>query len=190
LARSQWHAHADATDPQPALRGWLTDTMSLTAKLVASCGQFRVRRLAQRRSRCLADEAAAIGLCRRLMVREREVLLLCDEVPMIFAHTVVPLSANASDWPFFGSLGERSLGSTLFHDPRVTRGELHYARLQADHPLVRRAAQALSKETWDVSLLARRCLYKRRRGLLLVTEVFLPSIATLSAPAVDKKVSA
>jgi chorismate--pyruvate lyase len=110
-------------------------------------------------------------------VRRREVVLLCDEQPVVYAHTVVPLTATTDDWPFFNTLGERSLGTTLFGDPLVQRGEMQFARLRSDHPLARRATAAtgLNLPRWY----ARRCLYQRKQGLLLVTEVFSPAILAL-----------
>jgi chorismate--pyruvate lyase len=182
ISYARWVRHANAVNPSPAMRGWLTDKVSLTIKLMARSKRFRVQRLRQRRGLCLADEHAALGLRRRTQIREREVLLRCDEQPVVFAHTVVPLAANASDWPFFSSLGERSLGTTLFGDPLVRRGPLQFARLRPQHPLVRRAAAATGRPLPDAPLHARRCLFKRRRGVLLVTEVFLPSIAGLRSP--------
>lgn len=163
------------------MRSWLLEAGSLTARLTAASGKFRVQRLHQHTALCLADEARAIGMHRPGRVWEREVLLRCDEVPVVFAHTVVPMSASASDWPLFNALGERSLGSTLFYDPRVARGALEFARLRAGHPLMQRARAALGLEQNTV-LYARRCLYRRRRGTLLVTEVFLPSVLALAAP--------
>lgn len=162
------------------MRGWLVDTMSLTQKLIGHSTHFRVHRLRQCRAQCLRDEADVMGLPPRRMVQEREVLLECDGQPMVYAHTIVPLSATTSDWPFFGSLGERSLGTTLFGDPRVKRGQLYYARLRREHPLAERASRALGTTLApDAPLFARRCLYQRRNGLLLVTELFLPAISRL-----------
>ena len=181
LRQARWHAHAGALGAPAALRSWLLEAGSLTARLTAASAAFRVQRLHQRTALCLADEARAIGMQRPGRVWEREVLLRCDDVPVVFAHTVVPMSASASDWPMFNALGERSLGSTLFYDPRVTRGELEFARLRAGHPLMQRARMALGLEENTV-LYARRCLYRRRRGTLLVTEVFLPSVLALAAP--------
>lgn len=155
--------------------------MSLTMKLMLHSSRFRVRKLKQQRGFCLADEWAKAGLRRRAHVQEREVLLVCDDRPVVYAHTVVPLDATSSDWPFFGRLGERSLGTTLFGDPRVRRGELQYARLHAQHPLARRAlAVAESRAAAEYPLFARRCLYRRRNGSLLVTELFLPSVLELT----------
>jgi chorismate lyase len=188
---ARWAAHVNGVGAPAALRGWLTDTGSLTVKLMASGENFRVRRLRQSSGLCLGDERDAIGLARRRQVQEREVVLHAGGRPVVYAHTVVPLHATASDWPFFSMLGERSLGTTLFGDPRVERGQLHYARLRPWHPLARRARAAFDEsldamdsglqEHSSSLLYARRCLYRRRKGLLLVTEVFLPAIHTLCA---------
>jgi chorismate--pyruvate lyase len=167
------------------MRHWLIDRTSLTVKLVAHSWRFRVQRLRQSRGLSLADEYAAVHLPRRTQVREREVVLRCDERPVVYAHTIVPLAATASDWPFFNTLGERSLGTTLFGDPSVRRGALHYARLHPHHPLVRRACAAIGVDSVGRPLYARRCLFQRKNGVLLVTEVFLPAIAELSLPAMD-----
>lgn len=177
-----WFDHVNGVNPPAHMRHWLTDRISLTVKLAAHSRQFRVQRLHQRRARVLPDEYRELELARRVGVQEREVLLRCDGAPVVFAHTVVPLHASATDWPFFGSLGERSLGFTLFCDPQVERGELQYARLRAGHPLVRRAAAALGITGFSQPLFARRCLFRRHRGTLLVTEVFLPALDGLLPP--------
>jgi chorismate--pyruvate lyase len=123
-------------------------------------------------------------------VHEREVLLRCDGRPVVYGHTVVPLCATANDWPLFSALGERSLGSTLFHDPRVQRGRLEFARIRPGHPLLARVHAALGETDAaidaDAIHYARRCVYRRRQGLLLVTEVFLPAVLDLLA---DKRVA-
>jgi chorismate--pyruvate lyase len=191
LRQARWHRHVGAVAAPGNVAAWLTAGGSLTARLIAHSRAFRVQRLHQRTALCLADEARAIGMTGpgrgRGRVLEREVLLRCDGVPVVFAHTVVPLSDSASDWPLFGGLGERSLGSTLFYDPLVRRGQLEFARLRAGHPLVRRALAALQASgaagmaplPHPPVYYARRCLYRRHQGTLLVTEVFLPPVLSL-----------
>lgn len=178
-----WHRHVNAVNPTAGMRDWLADNASLTQKLIARSTHFRVHRLRQERAPCLADEFAAVGLPRRICVQQREVLLQCDGRAVVYAHTIVPLTATISDWPFFSSLGERSLGTTLFGDPRVEQGKLQFARLAEQHPLVRRAQDALGGTALELPLFARRCLYRRGNGVLLVTELFLPAIAELALPA-------
>jgi chorismate--pyruvate lyase len=178
LRQATWRPHVAAVNAPAEMRAWLTSAGSLTAKLMAHSRAFRVQRLHQSMATCLADEAQAVGMVRPVRMWEREVLLRCDGVPVVFAHTVVPLSASASDWPLFNALGERSLGTTLFYDPLVRRGELEFARIRPGHPLMQRASAALGGIDENV-LFARRCLYRRRRGSLLVTEVFLPAVLNL-----------
>jgi len=178
LRQAQWQPHVLALNAPPAYVPWLTAGGSLTARLKAHSHAFRVQCLHQRTARCLSDEAAAIGMRHAGRVWEREVLLRCDNTPVVFGHTVVPMSATAADWPLFSSLGERSLGSTLFYDPLVQRGALEFARLRPGHPLAQRARAALGVADSAI-LYARRCLYRRRQGTLLVTEVFLPSVLAL-----------
>lgn len=182
LRLAAWHRRSPGFGVPADLLPWLTEAGSLTARLQAHSRHFRVQRLHQRSALCLADEAAAIGMARPGRVWEREVLLKTDRQAVVFAHTVVPLTASASDWPLFSALGERSLGSTLFGDRRVSRGELEFARLRAGHPLMRRARAALGlgEQEGAAELHARRCLYRRRQGLLLVTEVFLPAVRALT----------
>lgn len=195
LRRTRWLAHAAGVNAPAALRDWLTTPGSLTARLVAASTAFRVQKLRQAGSVCLADEAAALGLPRARRVWEREVLLRCDGRPVVYGHTVVPVSATAHDWPLFSALGERSLGSTLFHDPRVVRGQLEFARIRPGHPLLARVRSALAAQddaeeggaaAPDATYFARRCVYRRRQGLLLVTEVFLPAVLDLAAAATNR----
>ena len=96
------------------MRDWLATPGSLTARLVKSSAAFRVKRLHQKAALCALEEAGPVKLPRRVRVWEREVLLCCDGRPVVFGHTVVPMSATAADWPLFSALGERSLGTTLF----------------------------------------------------------------------------
>lgn len=188
LRQARWLAHPDGVRAPSAVRDWLTTPGSLTARLVAHSRQFRVQKLRQASAVCLADEARAVGLARPQRVWEREVVLRCDGRPAVYGHTVVPLSATAHDWPLFSALGERSLGTTLFYDPLVRRGQLEFARIRPGHPLLARVRAALGAEAADAladpdaTYYARRCVYRRRQGLLLVTEVFLPAVLDL-APA-------
>lgn len=175
VSSARWFDHVNAVQAGPAMAGWLGDRRSLTRKLSAQDADFHVRRLQQGPARCTADEASLTGLPRRCMVQQREVVLVVAGQPLVYAHTILPLQANAADWPFFRMLGERSLGSYLFSDPLVQRGALQFARLRAGHPLAQRAAAALGRALprWH----ARRCVFRRKQGVLVVTEVFSPAIA-------------
>lgn len=179
--RLVWHDHINHVNAPAAYAPWLTHRASLTARLVAHSQRFRVQRLHQGVAMCLSDEARVIGLPRAQKVVARDVILRCDEQAVVYAHTVMPLSANATQWPLFASLGEKSLGSTLFSDPLVQRGTLRFARLPLTHPLMQRIAQCglLQGFANPQHLCARRSIFRRKGACLLVTEVFLPRIVTL-----------
>ena len=167
-----------------ALRDWLTLRTSLTATLRERATQFAIRRLHQHLAFPLRDECEALGIPNDERVHERDVLLCCDGVPVVFAHTVMPFMHPHADWPLFHDLGEQSLGTMLFDDPLVTRGALQFSHLPLQHPLLHRIDQgmgsALVAERIESRLHARRCLFQRQHSKMLVTEVFLPSIANLN----------
>lgn len=180
---AQWHDHVNHVQAPRELRHWLVEPGSLTAKLIAHSGTFRVQRLYQRQDLCWADELTVTGLTQTRQVHAREVILRCDNVPTVYAHTVLPLNSTASQWPLFSTLGEKSLGSTLFRDPQVKRGALQFARLQPNHPAMQRAKFITrheddfeGKNSFNKPLFARRSLFYRRGGVMLVTELFLPTI--------------
>lgn len=179
LSAGHWHSHIHRHAACACVRDWLTNRQSLTARLVDRCAQFQVQRLHQRTSRCLQDEFSVLDLSMRCQVTERDVLLRCNGVPVVYAHTILPRSANASQWPLFGALGNTSLGATLFGDPLVERGALQYSLLRPSHPLMRRIRAIKAVDSPELRLSARRSLFTRRSSSLLVTEVFLPALYAL-----------
>lgn len=177
-SRVRWHAHVNGVNPPAALRCWLSDSSSLTVSLQAACRQFRVQLVSQTHGRGGAQECEAIGLRRSSRVWQREVLLHCDDMAVVFARTVAPCSGLAG-WPLLRGLGENSLGAALFADSRVRRGALQFARLTQAHPLRSAMRDALGREEAQQAVYARRSKFERKQGCLLVTEVFLPSILLL-----------
>ncbi|WP_288407499.1 chorismate lyase [uncultured Herbaspirillum sp.] len=187
---ARWMAHPQALaalrvadgDLMRRTRAWLADPGSMTLKLKARTETFTVRLLRQRPGRILADEHEALCISARSRVVERDVILLADGAPVVFGHTVLSTASVKSDWPFFSKLGSTPLGANLFFDPLVGRRPIQYARLSAGHPLMRRIAQALPGCELPTSLLARRSLFTRRGGVLMVTDVFLPALEALMRP--------
>ena len=161
-------------------RRWLDDHGSLTRRLQAICPELRVQRLSQRIASAYPDEYAALGLKRQQRALIREVLLICGDTPLIFAHSVIPLSGLDGPWVSLSRLGNRPLGAALFADPQVRRFPLEYTRLDARHPLYRPALAHLSeapKRLW-----MRRSQFALDGHPLLVTEVFLPAVLAFASP--------
>lgn len=162
-----------------AARSWLLEPGSLTARCQAACDAFRVRLLAGGLRRPWIDEAVFFSLRAGQRARSREVLLECDGVPVIFAHTVLPLRPRGRLGGWLAGLGERSLGSLLFAHPGFCRGPIEFLRIDRRHPLFRRVLEAAALPAGTRSLWARRSAHRLGAQTVLVTEVFLPAILSL-----------
>ena len=168
--RNRWRRRPDGLLPA-VLRSWLTEPDSLTARCQRHCRQFRVRVLAQGCQPVLGE-----ALDRRCLPM-REVLLECDGVPVIFAHSILSATRGGRLGRWFAGLGNRSLGSLLFRYPGFVREEIEYLRLDARHPLYRRVCATVGAQPY---FWARRSRHHLGAGSVLVTEVFLPALSALT----------
>ena len=160
-----------------SLRPWLSDKGSLTRRLKSRCAAFRVVLLSTGLKRPNVDETALLEMAPGARAYVREVLLLCDEVPVVFAHSVLPYPSLRGAWNGISRLGSRPLGEALFSDRRIHRQPLSFRNLHPDHPLFHALAQQHPpgvNQVW-----ARRSLFCLNSHPLLVTEVFLPTIVAL-----------
>ncbi len=154
---------------------WLQDPGSLTARLKNTCpGHFRVRLLRQEWERPLYSETRVLGMRRGEVAFIREVELLCDETPWVFARTVIPARSLRGPARHLTLLGTRPLGEVLFADPRTRRGPMEIARLSPRHPLFAAATAEWAETPHEIW--GRRTLFHLSGVPLLVNEIFLPSI--------------
>ncbi len=179
LSHANWHPHINAVNPPTTLREWLAHKGSLTTFLQEHCQNFYVRCINQHQETSLKDEIRPMGLSRPCKTLVREVLLCCDDQPVVFAHTIIMARACALNWPMFKKLGNSSLGMHLFTDAKIVKGKAQYARLKHTHLLAKRLFSILPEQRKTLTFCARRCLYRRNRGAMLVTEIFLPEIMHL-----------
>ncbi len=150
------------TDAPRNWRRWLLDRGSLTQHLVhASQGRFRVEVVRQQWGRASRSEAMALNISTRQRVLIREVHLIGNNQPWVFARTIIPASTLTGKERQLNGLGCRSLGTVLFRDPTMKRGPLQVSRVQLSN----------GETTW-----ARRSLFYLANKPLLVAEVFLPAL--------------
>lgn len=159
---------------------WLHDHGSLTRRIQQRCAQFDVRNVCDTLMTAAHDETALLGLPPQQKIYTREVFLLAEKQPVVFAHSVVGRQHLRGAWQALQHLGNRPLAALLFAHPLVRRAPLHYRTLKPHHPLYRRAIATL--DTPPGKLWARRSLFTLHGAPLLVTEVFLPAILLLSEP--------
>ena len=156
---------------------WLMDVDSLTARLICACdGEFSVRLLRQYRTRPDPSESRALGLRLGEGVLAREVQLLCNNKPWVFARSVIPNKTLSGRHRRLKHLGESPLGAYLFKDKSMKRDAVELACITPAHQLF---AIATEKNTSKnvAAIWGRRSLFRLSGKPILVSEFFLPDIA-------------
>jgi len=160
--------------PEPDLR-WLLDPASLTRRILSVCrGRFRVDVLNQGFRRPHLNELQVLGMRAPDWGFVREVQLLCDEVPWVFARTVIPRHTLTGPHRRLTRLRSRPLGAVLFADPTMRRGPVEIARLTPGdklYPVAMNRLGPTAPEIWG-----RRSVFTLSGKPLLVSEIFLPAI--------------
>ena len=162
------------------LKNWLLDEGSLTARLKSHCDDFSVSVIGEQQQLCSAVEA-----CNLIQVGEpilvREVLLYCNNIPQVFARSLLPLASLTGKEKVLANLGEQSLGQVLFNNPTLQRQRLEVSEFTQGSSVVRLAknifdniATLPAAETQYESLWGRRSIFMLENKPLLVAEVFLP----------------
>ena len=178
-----WLAHPPRAALPTGLLPWLKDAGSLTARIRARCTRFEVRVLCQRLARVRRDEAWLLGLRVGELAWLREVLLVADGRPVVFARSLLPRRNLRGAWNLFHGIGARPLGAALFSDPAIERLPLACRRLDGRDARYHRAAAALARQSpapaLPAALWARRSVFLLRGRALMVSEAFLPAILEL-----------
>jgi chorismate lyase len=155
-------------------RKWLIDNSSLTARLKACYKDFSVKPVAVKYAKPVQDEATLLHLPVHKTALIREVLLMGNIYPVVFAHSVLPRTSLRGAWNGLGRLGNKPLGATLFANPKVKRTPLAYKKLPRHHPISMRVAEHMKIS--PKSLWARRSVFQLNCARILVTEVFLEEL--------------
>ncbi len=102
----------------------------MTLRLQQLCpGKFQVRVLSQVWGMPRIDEARVLGMKPGRLAIIRQVQLLCDGHPRVYARTVIPVTSLRGKLQRLAHLGTRPLGGMLFADPGMQRGGVELARI-------------------------------------------------------------
>ncbi|HSH28796.1 MAG TPA: chorismate lyase, partial [Thiohalobacter sp.] len=143
-----------------------------TRRLQECCrGRFRVQLDWQGWARPTLSECRALGLRRHQRALIREVHLMCDDSPRVFARTVIPRASLRGRERRLVRLGEQPLGAVLFADPHMCRGEVEIARIEPGTALHAHALGDAGPD--DNAIWGRRSVFWLGRKPLLVSEIFL-----------------
>ncbi|MEW6995466.1 chorismate lyase [Colwelliaceae bacterium MEBiC 14330] len=160
------------------LRDWLLDQGSLTARLKRNSTLFRVELLGQAKQLCHETEANEfIKAGEPVLVRE--VLLYCDDIPQVFARTLIPLSSLTGEEKALANLGTQPLGQVLFNNPSLKREQLELSVFEQSSKVAQLALALGKAEDSNKSLVidelwGRRSVFVVENKPLMVAEVFLP----------------
>jgi len=178
----QWQSPSDAnlTLLPLSLKGWLLDEGSLTARLKTHCEKFQVKVIGEKHQLCSAEEA-----CDLIKVGEpilvREVILFCDNVPQVFARSLLPLASLTGKEQALASLGDQPLGQVLFNNASLRRKRLEVSSFNCDSSVATLAKNLFndshtqySTELFMEKLWGRRSIFMLENKPLMVAEVFLP----------------
>jgi chorismate--pyruvate lyase len=179
----QWQSASDASLvlPPDNLKKWLLDEGSLTARLKSRCENFHVKVIGEQQQLCSVEEA-----CNLIKVGEpvlvREVILYCDNVPQVFARSLLPLASLTGKEQVLAHLGEQPLGQVLFNNPSLQRLRLELSvftdnssvailatKLDVQHSTDKSSGNVPIKALWG-----RRSIFMLDNKPLMVAEVFLP----------------
>lgn len=166
-------------DLPPEIADWLLDSGSLTTRLQAQCracsenGRFRVEVLSQAWGRPQRHEAQQLDMRRGAVALIREVRLLCDGRPWVFARTVIPRSSLQGSNRILAHLGNRPLGGFLFAQRSLQRGPMQVTRISAEYWDEAKGGDSTGSGT---SVWGRRSTFFLRGHPLLVAEFFLPEM--------------
>lgn len=169
------HQHYRELSIPEGIADWLMDPSSLTARLLRTCpGAFEVRLLGQRRTRPDPSEARALGLRLGAEVVSREVQLLCEDEPVVFARSIIPFATLHGRHRRLAFLGERPLGAYLFAQTSLVRDQVELSCIRPGERLYEIATAGL--DVGGDCIWGRRSLFRLGNKRLLVSEFFLPSL--------------
>lgn len=158
-------------------RSWIFEELSLTQRIKKNCGrQFGVKLIRQQRNKPFQDEARVLAIARYQHALVREVLLHCDDKPLIAARTIIPWATLKGAQRRLSYLGNRPLGEVIFSYPGLKRRSLEIVKVEPnDWCAAWHETLEIDQPVWG-----RRTVYSIARSNLLVCEIFLPSVLTLA----------
>ena len=178
--------HSLPAPPSRRLSAWMHISGSLSARIAAVSGGLTVRVLRQGPVTLQPAEAARIGCAAGQVAHGREVILLADGEPVIYARSVLQTVHARGAWKAIRGLGTRALADMLFGLPAATRSDFEFVRFAPGSrwaaKVHRRWRDATGSEWGRREVWARCSVFTRRGAPLLVTECFAPAILALDPP--------
>lgn len=169
---SDWldfHLHSSPSLPM-STRRWLLDKGSLTTRLIKSSqGDFKVVVLKHEWQRPRQSEVNLLTMRPRENAIIREVLLMCNGEPWVFARSIIPASAIKGRLRRLRKFSDSSLGAMLFSDTSMRRKPFQIIRINGQSKQLPIQCQSEATTFWG-----RRCRFELAGKAIMVSEIFLP----------------
>ena len=170
-ALTEWVSETKPQHCAARIAAWLYDHNSLTKKLEAQFNTFSV----EIKQQVTINSSPLLSklFSHEKQVLVREVFLRCNDSPVVFAQTEIPVSTLTEQQATLAEIGEQALGKILFQDPTMLRGQIEVTEFKKGsifHQLAADIQQPIEHSLW-----ARRSLFYLNNKPLLVTELFLPA---------------
>lgn len=154
----------------PSVYSWLSESGSLTERLKQHCQYFSLKLILQDWGKSLPTEANALQMAPTAPAMVREVALVCDEKPCIFARTIIPAATYAANEASLVTLGTTPIGNLLFADTKIQRSQFEVALVKPGDYLF----HLVWGDTQPVAdCWSRRSIFFLAKHPLLITEVFV-----------------
>lgn len=166
--KANWQLGHSVANLSKVQRDWLLEPNSLTAKLKSNATNFAVEVLSEQRFALSGPQKQLLN-CSYSHAINREVLLICDGVAMVYAQSWLPISPAMEQQQLLG-LGDKPLGDIIFQHPELSRTDIEIAYF--DSRQFQHLLPSLKQST--ASLWGRRSIFSLQQSHFLVAEVFLP----------------
>ncbi len=167
LANLQWFpsdtlAEGNLDSLSATKRGWLLERGSLTASLKNRFhNDLRVDVLHQDWQIPTAEEQTYLAIANHQPSFIREVFLVCENIPVVFARTVIPATSLTEENRQLLHLGNQPLGELIFSQSDLLRSTIDIVK----------TVDASQQSVWG-----RRSLFLFNKKPLAVYEFFLPAL--------------
>ena len=141
---------------------WLTEEGSLTERLKEEFGNVKV------------DVMYEGHISEKESEYMREVIIQSDDLPMIYAKTLLKKNDIEDAWNCIKSLGQQSLANILFKDPKIFRRSLSYRICKSNDALYLHLKSL--NLIHDEVIWLRQSKWEREGKILLLVEVFLSNL--------------
>jgi len=151
LSGLNWHDIDYFDDIPKEVLFWIRDDQSLTQKLKKKYQDFRVEVHKQEELEIYNHEINLLGNEENFIVRE--VSLYGDNLPVVFARSVIPKNSKTDS---IIKIGNKPLGEILFTDPSILREPIEI--------------------TFHKNIWGRRSVFVMNNSRILVSEFFLEKV--------------